>query len=61
MLIKNQKTLYMLTVALLAMGITATVALADDDEGYSKGHSMVDGEQRSEKYGRMGCYAAAPS
>jgi mono/diheme cytochrome c family protein len=42
----------MLTIALLAMAVTATVALADDDdEGYGEREGAGYGEQRSEKYG----------
>lgn len=44
----NQKTLFKLTVALLATMVTATVALAeeDGDESHVKGHNGRSSEQR---------------
>ena len=48
----NQKTLFMLTVALLATVVTATVARAgeDGDEGYGEGRGAGYSEQRGSKH-----------
>lgn len=50
MSICSQKTFRMLTVALLAMGITIPVARADDDDRDER-HGEKHGEKHSERYG----------